>query len=91
MKNDPAHIIRFGLIKGEIFRRDTTSGAFFNVKLTRMFRNGDQWKESHQFGRDDLLVAAKVLDLAHSWIFSHSAATNKGRNHEQSAAPSTGH
>ena len=34
------------------------------MTLTRLYRNGDHWKESRQFGRDDLLQAAKVLDLA---------------------------
>ncbi len=27
-----------------------------------------QWKTSESFGRDDLLLLAKVLDLAHTWI-----------------------
>jgi hypothetical protein len=71
MKTEPAHVIRFGLIKCEISRRETTKGVFFNVKLTRMFRNGEEWKDSHLLGRDDLLVAAKLLDLAHTWIFAH--------------------
>jgi hypothetical protein len=28
-----------------------------------------QWKTADGLGRDDLLVAAKVLDRAHTWIF----------------------
>ena len=87
MKNEPAHVIRFGLMKCEIVRRETTSGVFFNVKLLRMFRNGDQWKESHLLGRDDLLVSAKLLDLAHTWIFAHgqtaTAANSKGPANER--------
>lgn len=88
MKTPPANIIRFGLLKCEITRRETSKGAFFNVKLVRMFRNGDEWKESHLLGRDDLLVAAKLLDLAHTWIFAHGekcgTATNRNSGNGQS-------
>lgn len=65
----PVHEVRFGLIKASIWHNLTRAGERYNVTLTRLFRNGDQWKESTHFGRDDLLVAAKVLDHAHSWIF----------------------
>lgn len=88
MKSEPAHVIRFGLLRCEIARREASTGVFFNIKLVRMYRNGDQWKESNLFGRDDLLVAAKLLDLAHTWIFAHgqpAAATNaKSTAHERS-------
>jgi hypothetical protein len=33
-----------------------------------LYRNGDVWKESTRLGKDDLLVASKVLDQAHTWI-----------------------
>ncbi len=65
-------MIRLGLIKCEIFLRKTSSGDRYNVTVSRMFRNGEQWQESKMFGRDDLLLVAKVLDLAHTWIFVHS-------------------
>jgi hypothetical protein len=88
MKREPVHVIRLGLLKCEITRRETSTGAFFNVKLLRMFRNGDQWKESYLFGRDDLLVGAKLLDLAHTWIFANGsmlpAEKRRTTSHEQS-------
>ena len=69
-KNRPAHEIRFGLIKACIWHNLTRAGERYNVTLTRLFRNGDVWKESNHFGRDDLLLAAKVLDMAHTWIYT---------------------
>jgi len=65
----PVHEIRLGLIKAAIWHNLTRAGERHNGTLTRLFRNGDTWKESNHFGRDDLLLAAKVLDLAHSWIY----------------------
>jgi hypothetical protein len=87
MKNEPGHVIRMGLLKCEIARRETAKGVFFNVKLVRLFRNGAEWKESHLLGRDDLLQGAKLLDLAHTWIFAHSQL--ESRNSEQANARPT--
>ena len=64
----PVHEIRFGLIKAQIWCAKTRAGDRHNVTLTRLFRDGDVWRESNHFGRDDLLLVAKVIDLAHSWI-----------------------
>ena len=66
---EPAHVIRFGMIKCQIYVHQTRAGDRFNVSITRLFRNGDQWHESKQFGRDDLPLVSKLADLAHSWIF----------------------
>lgn len=78
MSKQPAHEIRFGLIKARVWKNQTRSGQRHNVSVCRLYRNGDVWKESTQFGRDDLPVLAKVIDLAHTWIFIH------GAEHEES-------
>jgi hypothetical protein len=76
----PIHEVRLGLIKAAIWQNQTRVGERHNVTLTRLYRNGDVWKESTHFGRDDLLLASKVLDLAHSWIYQQDRAerTEKG-------------
>lgn len=76
MQKQPVHEIRFGLIKAQIWRNTTKVGERHNVTVCRLFRNGDVWKESSHFGRDDLPVLAKVIDLAHTWIFLHSNSEN---------------
>ncbi len=68
--NEPAHVIRFGLIKCEIYVKPTKYGDRFNVLFSRLFRNGDAWSESKQFGLDDLPLVAKAADLAHTWIYA---------------------
>ena len=70
----PIHEVRLGLIKAAIWQNQTRVGERHNVTLTRLYRNGDVWKESTHFGRDDLLLASKVLDLAHSWIYQQYRA-----------------
>jgi len=73
--SDPVHVIRFGLMKCEIHVRQTRMGEMFNVTLSRLFRDGAVWRESKQLNREDLLVASKILDLAHTWIHSEYRPT----------------
>ncbi len=65
----PVHEIRLGAIKAAIWANDTQNGIRHNVTLQRLYKDEDEWKSSDSFGRDDLLLVAKVADLAHSWIF----------------------
>lgn len=37
--------------------------------------HGSADKDSTGFGRDDLLLVAKVADLAHTWIFGHNQSS----------------
>ncbi len=68
MSRRPVHQIRLRPIKASIWKNQSKAGELYNVTMCRLYRNGEVWKESSHFGRDDLLLAAKVLDLAHSWI-----------------------
>ncbi len=68
MPRKPIHEIRRGLIKARVWQKRTRSGLRFTVTLSRMFRNGDVWKESTRFGRDDIPLIRLVLDEAHTWI-----------------------
>lgn len=66
--NKPVHEVRLGRIKAAIWENETQNGTRHNVTVTRLYKDGANWKESDSFGRDDLLVVGKVLDLAHTWI-----------------------
>lgn len=70
--NRPAHEIRLGRIKATIWENETTNGSRFNTAITRIYKDGDEWKTSESFGRDDLALVAKVADMAHTWIFQQS-------------------
>ena len=61
MSKPPVHVIRFGYIKACIWQSNSSGGSRYSVTLSRLFKNGDQWKESQRFGRDDLMLVAKRL------------------------------
>ena len=65
----PASEVRIGSIKATIWQNQTDSGPRHNVTFERLYKDGDKWKSTHSFGRDDLLLLAKVADAAHSRIF----------------------
>lgn len=70
-KPKPAHEVRLGGIKAAIWANESEeNGVWYNVTVGRLYKDdGGQWKTADGLGRDDLLVAAKVLDRAHTWIF----------------------
>lgn len=77
MSSEPIHVIQFGLVKCEIFRHQTRSGERFNATVTRLYRDG-VWKQSKQFGRDDLPLVSKATDQAHTWIFQQAHTNGSG-------------
>lgn len=70
----PVHETRYGNIKVVIWRNQTANGSMHNVTVARLYKDGDDWKESSGFGRDDLLVLAAALEDAFKWIHSQRAA-----------------
>lgn len=74
-KNVPVHTVRVGAIKVAVWKNSTQNGPMYNSTLVRSYKNQQgEWGESNSLSRDDLLVAAKALDLAHTFIVETEAA-----------------
>ncbi len=71
-KQKPAHEVRLGRIKATIWENETEQGTRYNVTVNRLYKDGDEWKQTASFGREDLPLVAKVVDLAHSWIYEQA-------------------
>lgn len=66
----PIKEIRLGAIKATIWPNDTSNGTRYSVSLCKLYKDSeDNWQETKSFRRDDLLLVAKVSDMAHSVIF----------------------
>ena len=70
----PVHEVRLGRIKAAVWENTTENGVRHNVTISRLYKDGNQWKDSSSFGRDDLPLVIKVADQAHNWIF-HQAGS----------------
>ena len=72
-KTPPVHEVRAGRIRATVWANPSEKGVWHTVTLSRLYKDGDEWKDSQSFGRDDLLLLAKVIDKAHSWIIDQIA------------------
>ena len=72
-KNKPADEVRVGSVRAAIWRNEGDRGARYSVTFERLYKEGADWKSSSSFGRDELLLLAKVADRAHSKIYELTA------------------
>ena len=68
-------------IRAAIWPNETETGTRHNVTISRLYKDGDDWKDSTSFGRDDLPLVAKVCDQAHTWIFEQAVERSNGNGH----------
>ena len=65
----PTATVRIGTVKAAIWQNQVGDRTRYNVTFSKRYRDAEgQWKTTHSFGRNDLLVLAKVADQAHSRI-----------------------
>ena len=85
--NRPTYEARLGRVKAVVWPNQTSQGAVrHNVTFARLYKDGDQWKESHSFGRDDLPLLAKVADQAFEWIYQNGSAEGQSPDAEPPAS-----
>lgn len=78
-KTRPIHEIRLGRIKAAVWENETDTGKRHNVTFQRIYKDGDEWKQSESFGRDDLPLLMKVADIAHTWIYEQAQDSSRDR------------
>lgn len=68
-KKRPIHEIRLGRVRAAIWENDGDGDRVHRgVTFSRLYKDGDQWRDSTSFGRQDLLLLGKVADLAHTFL-----------------------
>ena len=68
-KRRPTHEIKFGKIRVAIWENESKQDKlWFNVTVTRLYKENDEWKDTSSFGRDDLPIVSKATDMAFGWI-----------------------
>ena len=79
----PVHTIRHGAISASIWRQETDKGPMFNVTFDRSYKDGDAWKHSTSFGRNNLLVVSLIAARAFEWIGNQPRRIKKGPEAEK--------
>ncbi len=83
MAKRPVHEIRMGCVRAAIWENETQNGTRYNVTFSRLYRDGEQWKDSSSYGRDDLLLLAKVADQVHTWIYRQSQSQSRPEGQDE--------
>ena len=71
------HEIRRGLIRVRVRVQGKLESPRYSLSVVRLYRNGDQWKESSRFGRDDIPLMRLALDEAYGWILLRQGDESK--------------
>ena len=64
----PAHEIRRGAVKATIWENKGKDGVFYKFTVTRLYKDGDDWKSTPSFGTQDIPKLANVLVQVEEWI-----------------------
>ena len=71
----PANEVKLGRIRASIWANEKSDQSiWYSVVVSRIYRDDDKWKESTSFGRDDLPIVSKAVELAYAWIWSQTQA-----------------
>jgi len=64
-KHQPLLVIRDGALKDSIWRNKGANGRFLSTVFARTYTSGGEPKDSHTFGRGDLLALAELARKAY--------------------------
>ena len=79
--NKPVKTYRLRGISVSVFENHAKSGdrdvTFHKVSMQRTYRDGDEWKTTTSFGRDDLPVAGLLLKRAWEFVLETESSRSK--------------
>ena len=81
MAQKPVKKIKLGNIRVSIWENSGDKGkTWFNVVVTKTYRDGDELKDTNSFGHSDLPVVSKAMDFAYGWIWKRQIIDEKKSN-----------
>ena len=82
MAQQPVKKIQLGSIRATIWENRSDKGKpWYNVVVSRSYKDGSEFKDSNSFGHSDLPVVSKAMDFAYRWIWNQERkADSKSRN-----------
>jgi hypothetical protein len=85
--SNPAAKVTLFPITAAVWRNETAKGPAYSVTIQRSYRDAEgNWKNSDSLNESDLLLAAKVLDQAHTEIAKLRASHRQTQQPEDHAA-----
>lgn len=82
----PVAKINLHPVSAAIWRNENQKGTFYSVTFERSYKDDDgKWHRSGSFNAGDLLLLAKVADLAHSKIHELRAGDRNAPSEDEAA------
>ena len=76
--NKPVKSFRLRGITASIFENSSEDGkSFYKVTLQRSYKQGDDWKSTNSFGRDDLPLVSLLTKQAWEFILNTESKSQK--------------
>ena len=76
--NRPVHEIKLASVRATVWlNQDNGSQAWYSVAIARSYRDGETWKDTTSFRRDDLPLVSKAAEMAYAWIWKTSNSKDK--------------
>jgi len=66
--NTPVTTIRDGAIKATVWANQAEKGTFYSVELSRTYKSGNAYKDSHSFSGTEPLQVARLAQKAYDAI-----------------------
>lgn len=67
--NQPANEIKLAQVRATIWLNRDGGNAWYSITVSRSYRDGEDWKTTNSFRRDDLPLVAKATEMAYAWIW----------------------
>lgn len=69
----PAHTVKLGSVRAAIWENEGKNGTWFNVTIGRVYKEGEEFKESASFTKDELILVRLASEQAEEWLAKQSA------------------
>jgi hypothetical protein len=85
--NRPVHEITHFPVRVSIWENESEEGrTFYSTTVTRLYKQKGKWKSTASLNAEDLLVAAKALDAADTWIREQQQTARDDRREREAVA-----
>ena len=75
--NKPVQSFRLKGVTASVFANQSEDSTFYKVTLQRSYKQGDEWKTTTSFGRDDLPIVSLLTKQAWEYILNTESKNSK--------------
>lgn len=84
--NKPAKVFRYRGISASVFlnpAESDDSNPWYKISIRRTYRQGDEFRSTHSFSRDDLPVVIVVAEQAYQYVLTAEAERSSEKSTDE--------